>query len=285
MNPSPRKPAAGAEVEASAVGSDAGGEPGDAAKEPEQRWSCLCYARAVGDGAEPVTACRSSASDCAALQRRVGRGGRGIVKGSLQRGCTEVVAAHPGDALGGREAWQPSSRAGAWLSLGTCQLGAGEPGDAPDLSPEEAADEAKLREVLDHDAIGPLRHGMPEAEAIAALGEPKERGEPYEEAATGDFVKTLRFADGVSLDLLGDTRRGPWRVGGISIEAPSKLKTSRGVGLGTPREEALAAYKDVLCEDMGDNEENVIAGSLYGGLTFAFAGAGVDTMYLGRGAE
>jgi hypothetical protein len=274
-------------AEPSAAAADVGVAPSD---EPTQTWSCLCYARVVGDGQEPVSACRASASECTALQRRVARGGRGIVKGSLTRPCTEVIAAHPGDALGGRELWTPSSRPGAWLSLGSCHVGGGDPradevGDDPELSAEEARDEARMDKIYETESIGPLRPGMSDAEVVAAVGEPKERGEAYEEAATGDYVQTWRYADGLSVDLLGDSRRGPWHVGGISIAPPSKLKTARGVGLGTPREEAIRAYKDLLSEDVADNEENVVAGSLYGGLFMAFAGAGVDTIYLGRGAE
>ncbi|MCA9660442.1 MAG: hypothetical protein KC486_19010, partial [Myxococcales bacterium] len=197
----------------------------------------------------------------------------------------------PGDALGGREAWQPSRRPGAWMSLGSCRVGAaeapgvGESGDEPELSEEEARDEARMTKVFDAESIGPLRPGMSDAEVVAAVGEPKARGEAYEEAATGDYVRTWTYDEGLRVDLLGDTRRGPWHVGGISIEAPSKLRTARGIGLGAPREEAIRVYADVLSDEIADNEENVVAGSIYGGLFMSFAGAGVDTIYLGRGAE
>ncbi|MCB9707059.1 MAG: hypothetical protein H6711_34780 [Myxococcales bacterium] len=266
------------------IAADVDADPNAAAK----TWWCLCYARTAGDAAEPLTACRSSESECRALQKRVKRGGRGIVAGSLSRGCIDISAAHPGDALGGREVWEASRRPGAWLSAGACRIDDG--GDVDDArddggDADEADELARMEKVLSTESLGPLKPGMSAAEVIAAVGEPTKREKIWEEGATGSFVQTWRYDQGLQLEMISETRKGPQSVSGITIAAPSTYKTARGVGLGTPREEAAKIYRDVLEEAIADNEENLTAGSLYGGLFMAFEGAGVATIYLGRGAE
>ena len=79
--------------------------------------------------------------------------------------------------------------------------------------------------------------------------------------------------------------KGSPHVGGIAIQAPSPLKTARGLGLGTSRVETLRLYKDLLSPYSEENEDVIVAGSLYGGMFFGFEGAGVATIYFGSGAE
>lgn len=76
----------------------------------------------AADVGDPIA--RLQARDvCQKLEARVARGSRLIAKGSLTRDCAKVEGAHPGHTLGGQDVWRPSSRPGAWVSVGACRLG------------------------------------------------------------------------------------------------------------------------------------------------------------------
>lgn len=90
--------------------------PQAARKEP---WWCLCYQRV---SKQDMTACRETASECEQLRHLIDTGNTDILAGSAQTSCEAVYAEHPGDLLGTRERWQPSQKAGAWVSPGSCLL-------------------------------------------------------------------------------------------------------------------------------------------------------------------
>ena len=97
-------------------------EPTPPPAEPSVAWYCLCYSEISGGGAEPATACRRTMEQCLKLQKVADRGIRSFVANSVTRTCQRYEAAHPGDSLGSRDLWLPSSRAGAWWSKGQCLI-------------------------------------------------------------------------------------------------------------------------------------------------------------------
>jgi len=90
--------------------------------EPLVTWYCLCYSETSSGASEPATACRRTKSQCRRLQKLARRGVRSLVANSVTRTCQRYHVAHPGDSLGGREKWLPSSRPGAWWSRGQCLI-------------------------------------------------------------------------------------------------------------------------------------------------------------------
>jgi hypothetical protein len=141
----------------------------------------------------------------------------------VSHACRQVLAAHPGDELGAREAWKPSKKPGAWLSTGACLL----PG-AP--NPEEAQP-PDLDDFFTKESLGGLRWGMPAEELVAKLGEPTKKGRISMEEATADYVQQWTYPDGLSLWMASDTRKGKQRIGDIAIKAPSTYKTAKGLGI------------------------------------------------------
>jgi len=283
--PTPAKGDAGETVPKLEV--EAATEPAPTAKD----WWCLCYARSVGDGQEPLTACRSSQSECTKLQRRVAKGGRGIVAKSLRHGCALVSAVHPGDVLGTPEAWSPSRRPGAWLSTGACLFSDDDGADVGDDAGDDddadvnAFEEAGMEVLSKTEFIGPLKLGMTTKEALQAVGEPATKDEREEEPATGDFLEIWHYPEGLTLIFKASAADSPLHIGGISIEPPSKLKTARGVGLGTSRDEVKRIYADVVPEDDETMSDVIVLGSYYWGMFLGFEGSGVATIYFGDGAE
>ncbi len=246
--------------------------------EPAVSWWCVCYARTTATGGEPVTACRASEAACHSLAAAVAAGRKGMVPRSLTHRCQVASGAHPGDVYGGRDAWQPSKKAGGWLSVGACQL----PGEG------ERVQAGNDTNTLPDDRLGELSEGMAAADVLAKLGEPGKRGRISEEEATGLFLQTWDYPDqGLTVMMGAPARRGPQTIHSLQIVAPSTLTTRLGVGIGSPRKDVLARYGKFRDPDdpSGDAEEVFIAGSVYGGIFFTMKADKVVEIFMGAGAE
>jgi hypothetical protein len=265
-------------------------EPDTPPSEPPQAWWCVCYRSESETGPQPASACRAQEKQCRALEKRIARGGGGIVAGSLTHGCRTIVGAHPGDAAGGREAWKPSKLAGAWTAEGACLLegeAAPPPSDTSEQNqPSEPGPDAFA--WLSDETIGPLRDGMGTIEVVDLLGAPPEKGEIFEEGATGMWVQEWKYPNaGVSLWMHADTERGAQSIAAITVKAPCEYATKRGIKVGSTRAELDKAYGDVKDQDgFGDDEPgSFVAGSVYGGIIFGLEDGKVSEIFMGAAAE
>ncbi len=151
----------------------------------------------------------------------------------------------------------------------------------PDAEPDAAIeDDASLAESfpVDKQAIGPLRIGMPEAQVAKLLGVPKTKSPAEMMAATGEYTGEWSYAD-VSLQMVSDKPRGPFRVSAISVVAPSRYKTPEGIGIGATRGEIIAVYGPYLGHTNDANE--MLVGSVYFGLLFTLEEERVAGIFLG----
>jgi hypothetical protein len=259
-----------------------------APSEPTHEWWCVCYQSEAETGPQPASACRAQEKQCRALEKRIARGGSGIVPGSLTHGCRTLVGAHPGDSAGGREAWRPSKLAGAWTAEGACLLTGEAAPPSPTPSELEPADPATDEFAwLSEESIGPLREGMGTIEVIDLLGAPPEKGEIVEEGATGDWVQDWKFPNaGVALFMRSDTERGAQTIAAITVTAPSEYATKRGIKVGSTQAEVEKAYGDVEDQDeAGGDSGSFVAGSVYGGIIFSFEAGKVSEIFMGAAAE
>lgn len=140
--------------------------------------------------------------------------------------------------------------------------------------------------IIENETVGPLRVGLDAAAAIGAVACPLTKGEDAFEEATGSYVQSWMFPDcGVTLIMESDEPGGAKRVGGITIVAPSQLRTSREIGIGTPEATALAASEPFLDREMTVPGEVIVAGSPYGGLLLNLENGVVSEIFLGASAE
>ena len=149
------------------------------------------------------------------------------------------------------------------------------PGDAA----EAAADDADDWPGFATEAIGGLRPGLTAAEATAKLGPPRAQSPGVLEGATGGYASTWSFADGVTLEMLGDTETGPFVARMVTIEAPSALRTTKGLGIGSATAEIATAYGS-WAKPLDDGT-GWLVGSPYAGLLFAVTNGKVTSISLG----
>ena len=159
------------------------------------------------------------------------------------------------------------------------------PADAAiDAAPADAMKSKKdldYEHILDWETIGPLKLGLDEKIVIAHFHEPKRKGFPEEEGATGGFVSTWEWPDqGLTIEMYSDRRSGPFHVRSIEIAAPSKLTTSRGLKVGTTIGELRDLYMQNVDEGRDDPKEYLV-GSVYGGMLVTHDDHFVTSIFIG----
>ncbi len=136
------------------------------------------------------------------------------------------------------------------------------------------------------DAFGDITASLTDNDVIKLLGEPNKKDERTMSEATGDVVQTWSYDDrGLTLGMFSTDMKGPQAIGTISVAKPSTLKTKLGIGIGSKRADAIAAYGAFKDKEMPDSPDSLIAGSVYGGLIIDFTDGVVSQMFMGAGAE
>ncbi len=138
--------------------------------------------------------------------------------------------------------------------------------------------------ALEGESLGGIRPGM-EAKAIEkALGKASKKGKAVFEEGTGETVATWEWKKaGVKVNFSGAKDKPVARV--ISLGATSKLKTLKGVGIGSTLEELDAAYSDVRRPSDGEDQSQFIVGTMYLGMSFELKESKVVAVYWGVLAE
>ncbi len=139
-----------------------------------------------------------------------------------------------------------------------------------------------------NEALGGLTRASNQDDVLAALGKPEKVAGPDEEMATGDILWTWDYpSKGISISMAETSGPSVLRLTSMSMQAPSKLKTKLGIGIGSPLSEVLTVYKDCI-EDASmnyDEETHLLVGSPYDGLWIGGTkGGNVTSLALG-GAE
>jgi hypothetical protein len=139
---------------------------------------------------------------------------------------------------------------------------------------------------LENEALGKLRLGTKAAELTALLGKPDSKGKETEWDAVGEWVQERRFkSQGLELNMSSASKAGAKTVLTITATAPSKLATARGIHIGSTIAEVTKAYGNVQDKEESVPGKTFVAGSIYGGVIFAFTDGKVSRIFIGAAAE
>lgn len=162
-------------------------------------------------------------------------------------------------------------------------------GGARDSGVPEPADAGFA--LMQYEQLGPLRLGLPAGEVLKALGKPDEKSERNVRAADGAEHQKWRYlAQGIVLDMIAEGADKEQQIDMITISVPCRFRTTRDIGLGSSRGEALEAYREEIAQSSGESavgssDDTVIAGSVYGGVVFTIKHDKVSGIFIGAGAE
>lgn len=134
-----------------------------------------------------------------------------------------------------------------------------------------------------HSVLG----GFYDAETmLSAYGKPESSTEPVVWGADGLEHQSWSYpSKGLSLDFVKDDS-GIFKADAITIAPPSPLRTARGIGIGSSRKEVLKAYeKEIDPKEVASEPDQIVAGTVYGGVIFTLDNGKVTSLFIGAAAE
>jgi len=107
-----------------------------------------------------------------------------------------------------------------------------------------------------------------------------------ESQVTGSYEEEWTFKNqGLQVVMESDTAESDKTIAQITITPPSKLKTVKGIGIGSSRKEIIKAYSEQLSHEEPTDDNTVIVGSVYGGIFFTLKDEKVTEIFIGGIAE
>lgn len=139
-------------------------------------------------------------------------------------------------------------------------------------------------DLMKNEKIGELKLGLKANKIIELLGKPEDKSKLELWGADDSYHQEWNYkSKGISFDFIGKTEEEQ-EVNMITISEPCKLKTSKQIALGNSLEDVKKAYVESIDTSWSDNE-NVVAGSIYGGVMFTFENNVLKTIFIGASAE
>lgn len=133
--------------------------------------------------------------------------------------------------------------------------------------------------------LGALKLDMTGAEIAKLLPAKPARAREQLWGADGQYHQKWSYrAQGLTLGMVSEKKGAAKTLESITCAARCTLKTSRGIGLGSPLADAQKAYAAEFNKE--ESKPGVfVAGSIYGGLVLNFKAGKVSAMFLGAAAE
>ena len=150
---------------------------------------------------------------------------------------------------------------------------------------DQEKDYSKLgTDLLEKESVGGIKLGLNIKVVESIIGSPSEKTELTEWGADGLNHQTLKYStQGIELDLV-QKPDSSFSVDMITITSPCKYKTTAGIGIDSGIEDVKKAYLSYI-DPNTSNENEIIAGTVYGGIIFKLSEQKVTSIFIGAAAE
>ena len=139
-------------------------------------------------------------------------------------------------------------------------------------------------ELMHHESLGPLKLGLNIKDLLQILGHPSKESLPDVYQADGRKHKILSYnKDGVELNLV-QGEDSIFSICNITIVYPCKFKTQNGIEIGSDYDNVMKAYQNYIDRKKVFDDE-IVAGSIYGGIVFKFKNRKIISVFIGAAAE
>lgn len=140
--------------------------------------------------------------------------------------------------------------------------------------------------LMQEESLGQLTINMAANQVFQLLGIPDKQSKSVTWEANGMHHQYwYYFTQGITLDMVSEKEERQQEIGSIKLVLPSKLKTKRGIGIGSSWDEVSRAYAPEQELETSIPFKSFVAGSIYGGLIFSFQNSRVSEIFLGAVAE
>jgi hypothetical protein len=181
---------------------------------------------------------------------------------------------------------EPSADGGAEPSAASSS----EPSSKPSPSPGADAGKDYAESgwaLLENDGLGLIKLRLSESELIHLLGEPEATSDAEIWGADGLEHSNWSYASkGLEIGMAQLPDDTEAHVFSISATAPCTLATSRGISIGSSKDDVLKAYKNEIDPNANDDTDSWITiGSVYGGIGLGIEEGAVSYIFIGASAE
>jgi hypothetical protein len=131
-----------------------------------------------------------------------------------------------------------------------------------------------------------LNNSLLDVDIIKLLGEAEKKSDPIVWEADGLEHQTwYYYSKGIELGFFRDGEDNQI-VFSIDLQAACSMKTSRGITIGSTRNEVLKAYeREINLNENSIDSDSIVVGTVYGGLIFTFENDKVSSAFIGAAAE
>lgn len=157
----------------------------------------------------------------------------------------------------------------------------------PNASPETSAakDFGTLGwALLSNDGLGYLKLGLSAGDLVKLMGQPDIKSDAQIWEADGNEHSDWSYTSkGLELNMVKQPDDTEATIYSITAEPPCSLATKRGISIGDTREAVLKAYANEYDPDSGS--EDIVLGTIYGGIMIHLEDGVVATIFIGAAAE
>jgi hypothetical protein len=146
--------------------------------------------------------------------------------------------------------------------------------------------EEEMFKLMKIEKLGELKLEMTEAQLKQVLPAQPARAREQLWGADGQYHQKWTYAQrGLRLSMVSEKKGAAKTLESIECSARCTLKSTRGVGVGSPLADVQKAYAAEFNKEESKLPGIFVAGTIYGGLIFNFKAGTVSVMYLGAAAE
>jgi hypothetical protein len=141
--------------------------------------------------------------------------------------------------------------------------------------------------LMNSEQLGTLKLGTPlsQLKLPAGCGSPQKDEETFWGADGALHQDWVYKACGLELGLVREKNTDPQHLFALTLRAPSRLKTLRGIGIGSTAQAVLKAYAAEYNPAESQKGKTIVAGTVYGGLIFMLKQGKVTEILWGAWAE
>ena len=139
-------------------------------------------------------------------------------------------------------------------------------------------------QLMKTESVNFLKIGLLSQELTKKIGMPSKKTKMEENWVDGNLHQMWYYPQlGIELDMV--LEENTLKISRLRIIKPCHYQTKKGIRIGSKRLEVIAAYKDYIEPHSLDEEEGIVAGSVYGGIIFTIEKGKVVSIFIGAASE
>lgn len=138
--------------------------------------------------------------------------------------------------------------------------------------------------LMANDGLGSLKLGLSERDLVLMLGQPDTKSDAQIWGADGNEHSDWKYASkGLEINMMKQPDDTEASIYSITAKAPCSLATQRGIKVGDTKEAVLKAYANEYDPESGS--EDIVLGTIYGGIMIHIENGVVANIFIGAAAE